>query len=219
MARAETIESVEETGGGGGNGPLPRHTCRMELPRPFPTWPGLLTTTTVAAGPGPGAGVMHRHHNHGHLHPLQAVCLSYSLPYARSEGQDQPRSHQQSPALPPSLTPPPSPLCNQREGRSRGFSGESDERPEAHSRQGPPPDLLPQNEHPSWASAHHRAPREEAEQEVRRLASQLRVIGDQFDATVRRRAHAAPHWRDWRGACRGILSFISQTLSALYRLT
>lgn len=219
MARAETIESVEETGGGGGgggNGPLPRHTCRMELPRPFPTWPGLLTTTTGGAGV-PTGGLVHRHH--GQLHPLQAVCLSYSLPYARSDGRDDTQSHRRSAATPPALTPPPSPLCDPSEGQSRGRRGEhSDERPEAHSR-GPPPDLLPQNEHPSWASPRPRASGEEAALELRRVAGQLRAIGDQFDATVRRRAHGAPHWRDWRDACRGILSFIAQTLSALYRLT
>lgn len=59
----------------------------------------------------------------------------------------------------------------------------------AHS-QGPLPDLLPQNEHPSWASPQHRAPREAAAQEVdvRRVANQLRTIGDEFNATVLHRA-------------------------------
>lgn len=57
---------------------------------------------------------------------------------------------------------------------------------DACSRQGPLPDLLPQNEHPSWASPPHRAPREEVVQEleVRRVANQLRAIGDDFNATV-----------------------------------
>lgn len=52
------------------------------------------------------------------------------------------------------------------------------------------PDLLPQNEHPSWASPNHRAPREGAvrELEVRRVANQLRAIGDEFNATVLHRA-------------------------------
>ena len=65
-----------------------------------------------------------------------------------------------------------------------------EERQEASSRQGPLPDLLPQNEHPSWASPHHRAPRGEAVQdlEVRRVANQLRAIGDEFNATVLLRA-------------------------------
>ncbi|KAF0030221.1 hypothetical protein F2P81_016952 [Scophthalmus maximus] len=65
-----------------------------------------------------------------------------------------------------------------------------DESQEASRRQGPLPDLLPQTEHPSWASPHHRAPRGEAVQEleVRRVASQLRAIGDQLNATIFRRA-------------------------------
>ncbi|XP_018521100.1 bcl-2-binding component 3 isoform X2 [Lates calcarifer] len=226
MARAETIESVGETGGGG-NGPLPGHnTCRMELPRPFHSWPGLLTTTTITTGSGAGTGAIHLHHNHHHhLHPLQSLYLSYPLP-------DETQTHQQLPALPPSPAPPPSPLCNQREVRGGGaetpsaFSGEEsdsdrEEHQETSRRRGPLPDLLPQNEHPSWASPHHRAPRREAVQElqVRRVASQLRAIGDEFNATVLHRVHIAPHWQNWRDACRGLLNFITQTLSTLYRLT
>ena len=123
MARAETIESAGETGGGG-NGPLPRHnTCRMELPRSFHSWPGLLTTT-ITTGSGTGTGPMNLQHNHHHLHPLQAIYLSYPLPYPHPEGQDEPQSHQQLPALSPSPTPPSSPPCNQREDRGGGYSGE-----------------------------------------------------------------------------------------------
>ncbi|XP_059188041.1 bcl-2-binding component 3 [Centropristis striata] len=233
MARAETIESVAETGGRGENGPLPRHnTCRMELPRPFYNWPGLLTTTTISTGSGTGSAAIHLHHSHHHLHPLQAFYLSYPLPCPQLEGQDEPQTHQRLPALSPSPTPPCSPLCHRREERGSGavapsaFSGEQsdsdrEERLEASSRQGPPPDLLPQSEHPSWASTHHRTPGEEAVQEleVRRVANQLRAIGDEFNATVLHRVHPAPHWQDLRDACRGLLSFISQTLSTLYRLT
>ncbi|XP_031160088.1 bcl-2-binding component 3 [Sander lucioperca] len=233
MARAETIENVGETGGSGGNGPLPSHnTCRMELPRPFYNWPGLLTTTSISTGSGTGTASRHLYHNHHHLHPLQALYLSYPLAYPRPEGWGETQTHRQLPALSPSPAPPRLPLCNRREGRSGGavapsaFSGEQsesyrEERQEASSRQGPLPDLLPQNEHPSWASPHHRAPRGEAVQdlEVRRVANQLRTIGDEFNATVLLRAHAAPHWQDWRDACRGLLNFITQTLSTLYRLT
>ena len=59
-------------------------------------------------------------------------------------------------------------------------------RPEAPRRRGPLPDLLPQNERPSWTSPRHRAPGREAvrQLEVRRLAGQLRAIGDEFNATV-----------------------------------
>nr|XP_046245910.1 uncharacterized protein LOC124059704 [Scatophagus argus]XP_046245911.1 uncharacterized protein LOC124059704 [Scatophagus argus] len=227
MARAETIESVGETGGGGRNGPLPRHnSCRMELPRPFQTWPGLLSTTTITTSSGTVTGPAHLHHNHLHLHPLQAVYLSYPLPYPHPEGQDEPQTHPQLPVLSPSPTPPPSPPCNRRDARGGSFSGEqsdseAEERHEAYSRQGPLPDLLPRNEHPSWGSPRHRAPGEEAVQEleVRRLAQQLRSIGDEFNSAVLHRAHAAPHWRDWRDACRGLLNFIAQSLSTLYRLT
>lgn len=220
MARAETIESVAETGGSG-NITLPRHnTCGMELPRPFHTWPGLLTTTTITTSDA-GAGDVHPEH----LHPLQTLYLSYPLPYPHSEGQDEPPTHQQFPASLLSPTPPPSPPCNQREERGGGhapsaFSGEQsdldgEEHTDASSRLGPLPDLLPQNEHPAMAL------RGEAEQqlEIRRLAHQLRLIGDEYNATVLRRAHAAPHQQDWRDACRGLLNFITQTLSTLYRLT
>ncbi|XP_034557821.1 bcl-2-binding component 3 [Notolabrus celidotus] len=217
MARAETIESVGETGGGG-NDSLPRHNyCRMELPRPFQTWPGLLTTTTAVSSRGSGAMQPH------HLHPLQSLYMSYPLPYLHPEGQDEPQTHRQFPALSPSPTPPPSPPRNRKEETGRApsaFSGEQsdldgEEQGDASSRLGPLPDLLPQNEH------HHLANRGEVVQEleVRRVALQLRAIGDEYNATVLRRAHAAPHWQDWRDTCRGLLNFITQSLSTLYRLT
>ncbi|XP_029302881.1 bcl-2-binding component 3 [Cottoperca gobio] len=231
MARAETIESAGETGEGG-IGPLPRYnTCRMELPRPFYNWPGLLTTTTITTGSVTGTGAIHLHHNHHHLHPLEALYLSYPLPYPEPAGQDEPQTHQQLPALSPSPTSP-LPTCNEREEMVGGsvassvFSGEhSDsyrqERQEASSRQGPLPDLLPHNEHPSWASPHHRSPRGEAVQELEiwRMAHRIRAIGDELEATVLHRARAAPHWQDWRDTCRGLFNFITQTLSTLYRLT
>lgn len=239
MARAETIEHVGETGGGG-NSPLPRHgNCHMELPGPFNTWPGLLTTTTatttVTPGSGTGTGAIRQlHRNQPHLRPLQPFCLPSPVPSPHSEGQDGPRTHQRLSPSSPSSTPPPLPPCNQREERSRGtaqpsaFSGEQsdsdrEEHQEASRQRGPLPDLLPQNEHQSWASQHHGATGGEAEEqqelEVRRLADQLRVIGDEFNTTVLRRAHAGPHWQDWRDVWRGLLNFIDQTLSTLYRLT
>ncbi|CAB1427349.1 unnamed protein product [Pleuronectes platessa] len=143
-----------------------------------------------------------------------------------------PQMHQQLPALSPSSAPPSLQLCNRREERDGGavkpcaLSGEEsdtdiEEHREASSQQGPLPDLLPRNELPSWSASYHRDPRREAEQEleVRRVANQLRAIGDQYNATVLRRAHAAPHWQDWRDVCRGLFNFITQSLSALYRLT
>lgn len=63
---------------------------------------------------------------------------------------------------------------------------DGEELQEASSQQGPLPDLLPQNEHPSWASQHHREAAQELE--VSRLANQLRAIGDEFNTTVLRRA-------------------------------
>lgn len=122
MARAETIESVGETGGGG-NGPLSHHnTCHMELP--FHNWHGLLTTTTITTGSG--TDPMHLHHNHHHLRPFQAVYLSYPLPYLHPEDQEEPQTHQHLATLSasPSPTPPPSPRCNPLEDRGAGFSGE-----------------------------------------------------------------------------------------------
>ncbi|KAG8001772.1 hypothetical protein GBF38_011963 [Nibea albiflora] len=254
MARAETIENVGETGGGG-NGPLSRHnTCRMELPRPFPNWPGLLTTTTITTGSGAGTGAMHLHHNHHHLHPFQAIYMSYPLPYPQSESHDEAQTHQQLPALSPSSTPPPSPLCNQREERDGRFSGEQSVTcifkgsvviflakqmlwlpgvsvsvatrvVVATGAQLCAGDGGHSTEKVDKVKKHRlgtqRAPREEAvqEMEVRRVANQLRAIGDEFNATVLRRVHVAPHWQDWRDACRGLLNFITQTLSTLYRLT
>ncbi|CAJ1064833.1 uncharacterized protein LOC121526349 [Xyrichtys novacula] len=232
MARAETIEKVGESGGGG-NLPLSRHnTCRMELPRPFHTWPGLLSSTsststsTISTS---GTRVMHPNYQH----PLQApLSLSYPLPYGPPQGQEEPQTHQQFPALPPSPTPPPpSPPCNQKEeagggGAPGAFSGErSDPDREEHAdrsrRMGPLPDLLPQNQNQNQNQNPSLANRGEAGQdlEIRRVAQQLRTIGDEYNATVLRRAHAAPHWQDWRDACRELLNLVSQTLSTLYRLT
>ncbi|XP_071369167.1 bcl-2-binding component 3 [Centroberyx affinis] len=220
MARAETMESVAEAGGGGGggNGPLPRHnSCRMELPRPFHAWPGLLTSTAVTTAP---AGAVHSHHHHHHLlHPLQALYLPCPLPYLRPEEPEetQTRRSSSSPASPPSSTGPGAP------GAYAGARTESDgaESQRASSRRGPLPDLLPRNERPSRASPRHRAPaggEAGLEPEVRRVAMQLRAIGDDMNASILRRA-AAPQWQDWREVCRDLLNFITQTLSTLYRLT
>lgn len=48
-------------------------------------------------------------------------------------------------------------------------------------RQGPLPDLLPQTEHLSRLSIHRRGP---GDSTVRRVAIQLRTIGDEFNATI-----------------------------------
>lgn len=115
MARAETIESVGETGRGG-NSPLPHHnTCRM-----VHTWPSLITTTAITTGSGTGTGAIHLHHNQHHLHPLQGPYVLYPLSFPHLEGQDESQTHQQLPTLSPSPTPPPSAVCNRREERSEG---------------------------------------------------------------------------------------------------
>lgn len=196
MARAETIESVAEAGGGG-NGPLSHsNTCRMELPRPLHAWPGLLATTTIATNPGAG------HVQHGRLHPLQALCMSYPLPQPHPQGRDESRTLQDFPVLPPTSTPPPTPR--------RDVSGDQTGRDGRERRQA-------SGQHP--APAVDEAAAVAAELDVRRLAHQLRTIGDEFNATAHRRMHAAPQWREWRDVCRGLLNFITQTLSTLYRLT
>ncbi|KAL6115695.1 uncharacterized protein ACO6RY_00485 [Pungitius sinensis] len=213
MARAETIESVGETGGRGGNDPLPRHhTCSMELPRPFYNCPGLLTTTsTFSSGTGAG-GVLQQHPQ-----PLPAFYMLRPLPFPRPDDQDETRTPQRSPASSSSAggTGAPSAFTGERSASHR------DGCQDTSSRQAPLPDLLPQNELPSGAFPRRTAPGGEAAQEgeVRRVADQLRSIGDEFNATVLHRAHAAPHWQDWRDACRGLLTFITQTLGTLYRLT
>ncbi|XP_047451087.1 uncharacterized protein LOC125014094 [Mugil cephalus] len=251
MARAETIESVGEPvggrgggggGGGGGNGPVHCYDCRMEVPRPLHTWPCLRNTTT-ATTTTTGFGPVHLHPNH-HLHPFRALYLSYSLPSHHPEAEEEEEEEEEEPrrtALSPSSTPPPPPPMPPRhrrnEGSGDGVSGEQpgsdrEERREASRRHGPLPDLLPQNEHPSWAAPHHnhhhhhhqhhhQAPTGEAalEADIMRVANQLRTIGDEFNSTVIRRVRLAPRWQDWRDVCRGLVNFLAQTLSPLYRLT
>ncbi|XP_017291760.1 uncharacterized protein LOC108247883 [Kryptolebias marmoratus] len=228
MARAETIETAGENEVGG-NGPFPCHsTCRMEVPRPLHAWPNALITAARTPRSGSGVGAAYLRHHHLHLEPFQALNLLSPLP--------PPHPHLEPRQAPPSPPPPPSPASERRgeSGRrtdaasdSRGECSDSDrdkedeDNPDVSRRRGPLPDLLPQNEHLSRASVRRRGPGREAalELDIRRVAGQLRVIGDEFNAAVLRRAYGAPHWRDWRDVCRGLLSFITQTLSTLYRLT
>ncbi|KAM7412597.1 hypothetical protein PAMA_020126 [Pampus argenteus] len=147
---------------------------------------------------------------------------SYLVPYPHPESQDEPRTHQHLFVLSPPPWPPSSERSRGQVQQRSAFSGDGEqsdldrvEHQEASRQQEPLPDLLPQSEHPS------RAARGEAVQEleVRPLADQLRAIADEFNTTVLRRADAAPYWQDWRDIWRGLLNFIDQTVSVLYRLT
>lgn len=228
MARAVTMESIGETAGAG-SGPLPCHnTCRMELSPPYRGWPGVPTGPGIAATAGsPCTGPAHLRHSHHRLPASQAVYRPYPLPCLQPEGRGEQQSHQQGPVVAPAPTPLSLPPCSRRdeaeEGSISGQLSDSDraEHPEAEGEQGPLPDLLPHNEHPPRATNQNGASRERAvrESEARRVGSQLRAIGDNYNAMMLRRAHAAPNWEDWRDACRGLLTFITQTLSTLYRLT
>lgn len=70
------------------------------------------------------------------------------------------------------------------------LDSDSAEHPEAVGEQGPLPDLLPHNEHPPPAANQDGASRERAvrQLEARRLADQLRAVGDEYNAMVLRRA-------------------------------
>ncbi|XP_014914765.1 bcl-2-binding component 3 [Poecilia latipinna] len=205
MARAETIETVGENGGGR-NGPLSLHnTCCMELPQPLHTRPGPRTEPSV-------------HNTSPHREPLPGLYLPNQLPYSHPEG------HQQPPALSQTSS------CRLETGRRTASRDSSQEEPDSNKeehqdasrRQGPLPDLLPQNEHSSWDSPPQQlgVGGEAAQQlDVIRVAGQLRMIGDQFNAMILHRAHIAPQWQDWREVCLGFLDFIAQSLSTLYRLT
>uniref|UniRef100_A0A1A7XVJ7 BCL2 binding component 3 n=1 Tax=Iconisemion striatum TaxID=60296 RepID=A0A1A7XVJ7_9TELE len=212
MARAETIETVRENEAGG-NCPLPCHnTCCMEVPRPLNTWPNMLMAAARTSRSGIGLSAAHLCHNQHHLEPFQALNRLYPLSYLHPEDQ------QLSPA------PAPAPPSNQRNESSQADSSDlsdSDEEEEfwhVFSRRGPLPDLLPQNEHPSRV----RVPGAAAarDMDVLRVAQQLRTVGDEFNAVALHRALVAPpHWQDWRDVCRGLLNFITQTLSTLCRRT
>ncbi|XP_056139489.1 bcl-2-binding component 3 isoform X1 [Lampris incognitus] len=217
MARAETTESVGEPAGAGGASLAHLSTCCMELPHSFHSWPGLLTN---ANAPGGTIHLPRRHHQHHSRRPVQDLALPCPLPYLLPAGmEDAPQMHRPS----SSRTPPSPPPQRWREEARDGcgatpsaypgerFGGETTDRHEqqreASSRRGPLPDLLPSNGHLSSAS----------EGEVRRIAGQLRLIGDEMNTTILRRA-AIPEWQGWIGLYMGMMDFLTQTLNTLYRL-
>lgn len=126
MARAETIESVGETGIGT-HGLFSQQccslsTCCMELTRPLQSWPGLLSTATITISSGNASTPVRRHHNDHSLQPLQAICVSYPSSYLHPEGQAQPQPHQPLPTL--SSAPHPLPLQNPGEEFDEGSPGQ-----------------------------------------------------------------------------------------------
>ncbi|KAM9733929.1 bcl-2-binding component 3 [Menidia menidia] len=145
---------------------------------------------SLLASPPAGTRAPPPHRQPPGLEPLRGLWLSHPAPHA-----------------PPSVEPP-----------EEQPDGDGEEPLGPSGRRGALPDLLPRSEQPSWAPPPPPPP-PPLELEVRRVAGQLRLIGDQFNATLLRRAHGAPRWPDLRDACRGLLSFITQTLSTLYRLT
>lgn len=198
----------------------------MELPRTgFHTWSSLLTAPTITTS----SYSLHLDQNH----PLQNLPLPLTHPL----GQLLPEG--------PVLPRPPLPPCARREEEATVCSGErpveermgsdGEEPPEASRGPGPLPVMRSQNERPtghmsggghtSWAPTRQGRglPWEVAVEgeDIRRVAHQLRAIGDQINTTVLRHhsAHAAPQWRDWRSACLQLLNFVAQTLNSLYRLT
>ncbi|XP_078786323.1 bcl-2-binding component 3 isoform X2 [Oryzias latipes] len=143
-----------------------------------------------------------------HLDTCHTIYVLFRLPHPYPGGHGEP---QQSPRAP---TPPLSPLSEggapprDLSGEESDLDGEDDR--SIASRRGPLPDLLPHSRHPRDAAQ---------ETECRRVAEHLKMIGDSFNDTALRRAHFAQQWQDWEEVCRGLLNFITQTISTLYRLT
>ncbi|KAF6718193.1 hypothetical protein FQA47_024309 [Oryzias melastigma] len=189
MARAETVDTVE--GGTGRSDPFPPPQYNyLGFPCPPNTLPSLLNTPH-------------------HVDTCHTIYVLFRLPYNHPGSQSEPRSQQ---------APPLSDLSAQGgdgEAPPRDLSGdESDSDREddrsTSSRHGPLPDLLPHSEHPQDHPQ---------DMDCRRVANQLKMIGDSFNDTALRRVYVAQQWQDWQDVCRGLLNFITQTISTLYRLT
>ncbi|XP_041731626.2 bcl-2-binding component 3 [Coregonus clupeaformis] len=169
-----------------------QHTCRMEVQRPD-TWPG------------------------GSNHPLQAAHRQSCqlLPNMDTQPrQDSPPPQPQREAFPPASAHP---LDSPRRA-----STDPDIEHQDTTARDPLPDLLPQRERSPQASPQHRAPGVADprldDEVVERLANQLKRIGDDLNATILQRMGGIPQRQDWRGLCLGVLNFLLDTLSTLYRL-
>uniref|UniRef100_A0A8C7JGG0 BCL2 binding component 3 n=2 Tax=Oncorhynchus kisutch TaxID=8019 RepID=A0A8C7JGG0_ONCKI len=169
-----------------------QHSCRMEVQRPD-TWPG------------------------GSNNPLQAA---YHQSCQLLPNMDtQPRQGSLPPQPQREASPPPS--THPLDTPTRASTDPDRELQDTTARD-PLPDLLPQRERSPQASPQHRAPvvadpRLDNEV-VERVANQLKRIGDDLNATILQRMGGIPQRQDWRGLCLGVLNFLSDTLSILYRL-
>ncbi|KAL0972972.1 hypothetical protein UPYG_G00197170 [Umbra pygmaea] len=165
-----------------------QHSCRMEVQRPE-TWPGVSIHTHQNAHPNyPTMDNLPRQDD-AHPHPLRAALLPHS-----ASSQDNRRT--------------------EHTDQDREHRGTTDGQPL--------PGLLPLREPSPQASAQQRAPGRADqlidEEVVERVAHQLRRIGDDLNATILQRAGEVPQWQDWRGLCSGLVTFLSDTLRALFRL-
>ncbi|XP_019905029.2 bcl-2-binding component 3 isoform X2 [Esox lucius] len=166
-----------------------QHSCRMEVHRPD-AWPG------------------------GSLHPHQAGYQTYQQ-YPNMNSQP---SQDHAPPGREAPLPPSAPL---QDTPGRESTDPERERHGTTDREALP-DLLPQRERSPQASPQHRAPRRADlwwdDEVAERVAHQLRRIGDDLNATFVQRVDDVPQRQDWRGLCLGVLHFLSDTLSTLYRL-
>ncbi|KAF7700006.1 hypothetical protein HF521_002964 [Silurus meridionalis] len=110
----------------------------------------------------------------------------------------------------------------QQEGPLRDSSGTEQERSCPSRRQQPLPDLLPESSSSSGQSSRRGSgaveESVEEEQVVGRVAIQLRTIGDEMNAVYLHRMNEGAQWQNWRGLYRGLVAFLSDTISTLYQL-
>uniref|UniRef100_A0AAY4EDF9 Uncharacterized protein n=1 Tax=Denticeps clupeoides TaxID=299321 RepID=A0AAY4EDF9_9TELE len=85
----------------------------------------------------------------------------------------------------------------------------------------PSPDPMPQMpspvEDPLQNSTQDQNNQQLEDQAMERVAIQLRKIGDELNDLFLQRRNGGPQMLDWRGLCRGLLTFVTDTLNAIYR--